>query len=483
MDFTSFHLFLRNCKWLKSLAIGDYTVNLGQGLIHWQSQAFKMSSEVLSVKRQSEVLRPYQSSGEYNFHRGIAATAGFKNYEVTVFGSYRKINANVGYNDSLGSVITSIITSGLNRSASEIADKNKASLIAWGGSIKWKTTRGQVSVNVAKYHYSLPLLKSNQPYNLYSIKGRDWLNYSIDYSFTRRNLHSFGEVAADARNNTALVAGLLASVNAVADVAIVFRHLSEKYQSIYGNAFTANTLPSNENGFYAGVSIRPDYRWKIDGYIDLFSFPWLKYRVDAPSTGAQYLLQVTWKPSKLVEVYTRYRLRLKPLNVTDEEKSDFPDQRFIRNWRTQVAMQVSQTILLRTRAETSSFIISKDLPPEEGYLFYADFLYKPMGKPFSGNFRIARFETGGYDSRIYAYENDLLYVGSTPSFFDKGTRCYLNLAAKPQIRRPGNLQIIISLKLATTFYMGKNEIGSGSSTIHGNRRSDLRFQLLLAPKR
>ena len=73
-DFYSAHLFVRNVGHIKTLAIGDYTVNLGQGLIHWQSLAFKKSAEVMSIKRQSAVLRPYSSAGEFYFNRGVGIT-------------------------------------------------------------------------------------------------------------------------------------------------------------------------------------------------------------------------------------------------------------------------------------------------------------------------------------------------------------------------------------------------------------------------
>jgi hypothetical protein len=84
-DFVSFHFFARQAGIFKCVALGDYTINLGQGLIHWQSQAFRKSSSVINIKRQSDVLRPYHSTGEYNFHRGIAATVALKNYEGTGF--------------------------------------------------------------------------------------------------------------------------------------------------------------------------------------------------------------------------------------------------------------------------------------------------------------------------------------------------------------------------------------------------------------
>ncbi|MEO5562967.1 MAG: hypothetical protein ABIR18_06015, partial [Chitinophagaceae bacterium] len=54
-DFYSLHLFMRKIGIIKALALGDFTVNMGQGLIHWQGLAFKMSAGVMNVKRQSPV--------------------------------------------------------------------------------------------------------------------------------------------------------------------------------------------------------------------------------------------------------------------------------------------------------------------------------------------------------------------------------------------------------------------------------------------
>ncbi len=70
-DFYSAHIFVRKVGIIKALAIGDFTVNLGQGLTQWQSLAFKKSAAVINIKREGEILRPYNSAGEINFHRGI----------------------------------------------------------------------------------------------------------------------------------------------------------------------------------------------------------------------------------------------------------------------------------------------------------------------------------------------------------------------------------------------------------------------------
>ena len=90
-DFYSFHLFARKIGPIQSFAVGDFTVNMGQGLIQWQSLAFRKSVDVLGLKRQSPVLRPYNSAGEFNFHRGGGITIQKGDAEATAFISYRKL--------------------------------------------------------------------------------------------------------------------------------------------------------------------------------------------------------------------------------------------------------------------------------------------------------------------------------------------------------------------------------------------------------
>ena len=131
----------------------------------------------------------------------------------------------------------------------------------------------------------------------------------------------FGEIAADKTWSTAYINGVMSSLSHNVDIAILYRCIDKRYQSVYGNAFTENTMPVNESGLYSGVSIVPLPGWKIDLYADLFSFPWLKYRLDAPAIGFSYLLQLTWKPGRKTELYSRIRYRLKPLNNENEDQA------------------------------------------------------------------------------------------------------------------------------------------------------------------
>ena len=117
--------------------------------------------------------------------------------------------------------------------------------------------------------------------------------------------------------------------------------------------------------------------------------------------------------------------------------------------------------------------------PAQGYLFYADVVYKPYQSWLSGNFRIQAFEAENYDARIYAYENDLPFVSSTPSFYNNGVRCYMNLCAKVKVKILSNRILTLSLKMATTVYNNLAYIGSGNAAIPGNRISTAKLQVFI----
>ncbi len=103
---------------------------------------------------------------------------------------------------------------------------------------------------------------------------------------------------------------------------------------------------------------------------------------------------------------------------------------------------------------------------------YADVLYNPPLKPYGINVRMQYFETDGYNSRLYAYENDVLYSFSIPVFYDKGYRYYLN--ANIDI----NKKITLWLKLSQYFYPDKNTVGSSLDLINKAHRSEIKFQAL-----
>ena len=120
----------------------------------------------------------------------------------------------------------------------------------------------------------------------------------------------------DKNLNKAILNGLLISVDPHVDLSFVQRAIDKRYQAVYGNAFTENTYPTNENGIYAGISLKPMSGWRLDMYADFYRFPWLKYLVDAPGYGKDFLVQATFAPNKQLMIYSRFRSESKQHDLT-----------------------------------------------------------------------------------------------------------------------------------------------------------------------
>ncbi|MEJ7625345.1 MAG: helix-hairpin-helix domain-containing protein [Ferruginibacter sp.] len=473
-DFYSAHFFMRNLGKVKALALGDFTVNMGQGLIQWQSLAFKKGPDIFATKRQASVLRPYSSSGEINFHRGAGVTVGNEKWEATIFGSLKNIDANF-VNDTSQSIddfISSFQISGYHRTKSEVEDKNSQRQLAFGGNFALTLGKLQVGLNGVQYNYKFPIKKDDQAYNRLALSGKNFGNYSVDYSYTFKNLHFFGEAAVSHKKELAFVNGLLISTSSNIDMSFLYRNIAPGYSAINGLAFTESTFPTNERGFFSGISIKPTSQWQIDAYADMYKFPGLKFRVNGPSTGTDYFIQLLYKPNKQLEAYTRYKRESKGINYNPDEAVISPVINQPRqNWRTQVSFKVSPEITLRNRMEIVWFDKRSSIG-EEGFLIYGDILYKPQLKRYSANMRLQYFETDGYNSRLYAYENDVLYSFSIPVFYEKGYRYYVNFNYDITRKLTG------WIKVGQTYYPERIKIGSGLDEINGNHKTEVKVQAL-----
>ncbi|MCO5239296.1 MAG: helix-hairpin-helix domain-containing protein [Chitinophagaceae bacterium] len=474
-DFYSFHFFAKNTGMVKAIALGDFTINLGQGLIHWQGFSFGSGGNAMHIKKQSAPLRPYNASGAFYFHRGAAVQIEKKNWQGISFLSVRNLDAKVNPDPVDGNEwISSIHTSGYHRTPSERLDKATLQQLAYGTSLRYKNRNWYSGFNMVQYGFNRRIEKDAVPYNRFALTGRHFSNYSLDYDFTYKNIHAFGEAAVDADRNTAFINGLLMSVHPKASLSFLYRNVAKDYQAFYGNAFTANSSVSNEKGIFAGLSLKPQAGWDIQWYAGLFHFPWLKYRTDAPSYSKELFVQVSYRPSKQTEIYSRYLSRQKGLNEKSDTNAMNEVLPFLNySWRTQVSHRISKVFTIRHRFELLWYQPEK-AERENGFLAFCDIFYKPDRSRISLNARLQYFESNGYNSRLYAYENDVLYYFAVPVFYDKGTRYYINL--RYQLNRSVNLWI----KWGQTIYNDRDTIGSGLDEIQGNKKSEIRILLSVA---
>jgi hypothetical protein len=376
--------------------------------------------------------------------------------------------------------VSSIVTSGYHRTAIELAKRQNLSAYMGGAVLKYRFRGGSISVNTVQHKFAFPMKAQDKPYDVFGINGNYWSNYSIDYSYTFQNLHSYGEYAVDRGGNGALLQGFLVSVDKKLDFAIVYRNISKKYQSITGSSFTENSTPSNERGLYAGIVVKPAIGWVLNLYGDFFDSPWLRFRTDAPARGRGYLLQLIHTPNKKVELYTRFSNEQKYNNVSKSVLS-LPEIKYMtkKEFRVQFSTQFTKELMFRSRVGLSWYgEVSKQFP-KKGFLGFTDLVWKPLKGIISGSARLQYYDVDDYDTRIYAYENGPLYDMSIPAFDGTGWRYYLNARLKPKMGNPKLPSVTIWLRYGSVVRTDGVPFGSGLDKIDRSSKSDIKLQILI----
>lgn len=473
-DFYSAHAYYRGGKYLRAVAMGDYRMQIGQGLNLWTGNAFNKTASVLNVKKNARGLSPYSSVSENMFLRGAAVEAGIGDFRFTAFGSIKKVDASV-VQDTFSTqqdYVNSINTMGLHRTNNEIARKNALTEHIFGGYVQYKKQGLDIGFSAAYASYNKAIAPSSLPYNVYNFRGKDLLNLGLDYSYVIKNVSLFGEVVRSGDTGAfAFLQGLVVALDAKASFVAMYRHYPKNYHTFYAQGFSENHTTQNEEGLYVGFVWEPLRSLSFNTYVDFFTFPWLRYGVDAPSKGNEVFIQPSFHPSSRLEIYARFRQQIKQDNSRD------PDAGLVniedvtqRNYRLNLTYKASESITLKSRIEYVT-IHRKSNTPEHGILVYQDVSYQTMNFPLEVTARFSIFNTDSYDSRIYAFESNMLNVFSIPASYYKGSRAYI-LLHYTFLRR-----FDVWLKYGTTIYGNKNTISSGAEQINCSNKSQIGLEL------
>jgi len=473
-DFYSFHVSLKDIGFLKALTVGDYQLEFGQGLTLWSGLSFGKSSDAINLKRFARGVKPNTSANENRYFRGVATTIGIKHFNFSAFYSSHKVDANIAEIDTLDNesvFISSLQESGLHRTPRELEYKKAINIKAFGGNITYKHKR--FNIGVTSYYSKLgkDLNKEYQPYNQFDFNGSENINVGLDYSYLFNKINFFGEVSVSQNGGLAQLHGFTASPHPLLYLTLLYRNYQKNYQNFFSNAFAEGSNNFNERGLYAGLRFQLFPKWALSAYIDNFNFPWLKYRVDAPSRGSEYLIQLENIYSENVFYYFRFRQKNKQINSAyGEQHIDELINTRKNYYRFHIEYAISTSIVLKNRIEYV-FFKEGNYYKGTGYLIYQDVKWKSRSGKYSLAFRYSLFDTDSYDERIYAYENDVLYAFSVPAYYYKGNRGFILFNYKLTSK------ISFWVRFAHTYLSNRSTFGTDLDEINGNSKSEIKLQM------
>ncbi len=502
-DFYSMHFVKYNIGRIKAIALGDYQLQFGQGLIMAGGFAIGKGSETTqTIRRSNTGIRPYTSSIESGFLRGVATTIEVnKRLDLSLFGSKNKLDGalvadtsfiiedslnpnDVDLDQFLASNInpsdfdedlfniSNINSNGLHRTITETLRKRKIEQNVVGGNISYKSLDknlkgGFTFVNTS---YSQNFNRSGQLYNSLEFNGTQNTTYGLNYSYNWQNFNFFGELAQSSSGGIGLVNGFVSNLSTKVEYAMMFRHFDPNFHSFYGNAFSEATRNINETGLYQGIKIRANRKWTITAYYDQFKFSWLRFQADAPSHGTEYLVQANYKITRKIKLYGRVKVETKGVNLRDNETPlDYVVPVTKKQYILNLDYGASRTVSMKSRVQFSKVGVLDNV--SGGYAIIQDFNFKVNKWTFST--RYALFDTDNFDNRQYTYEKDVLYAFSIPAYNGKGIRTYI-LA-----RYKASKKLDFWLKVGRYLYAFEPgaTISSGLNEIQGNKQTTARFQM------
>jgi hypothetical protein len=469
-DFYSGSVFLKGKGMVRKLVIGDFSLRFGQGLSMWSGLGFGKGAGITAVAKQDIGLMSYSSANESSFFRGISASLVHERIMFTPFISYRVLDAATDDNDEQ---ITSLNTSGLHRTATERANKNRLSQWVYGFNTQYEHRNFNMGLTAYRTIFGSPIATGDQLYEKFDFHGSNLGNLGLNYGYTLNNTYLFGEAAKSMSSGFAFVNGLISSVSDQVSASILYRHYARNYHSFFNKALSEGSETKNESGMFTGLNISFGRSLEVNVYADFFRFPWLRYRVDAPSKGHETGFRLLYNYDKRFKVMAGIRKRLREENALPDERGSGGIVPVVRNTiRLEADYQLTDNFRVRNRVEIALYRKTGQ-PAESGFMSYQDIIYNPLSSAVSGNIRFAIFDTSGFNSRIYTYENDVLYGYSIPASQGKGLRSYLN------IRYTTGRGMDIWLRYATSVYRDQESVGSGHDRIKGNRRSEIKVQVRL----
>ncbi len=421
-DFLSANLAYNGSGMIRRIIVGDFAARAGLGTNINTGIRTGLSLTASGYMSARDEIKSYTSTDENNFFRGIAAEFSFKNLKMTLFGSKNYSDATLGSSDGISKdYIENFYRSGLHNTSSTIQKKDAISEQVYGINLSYNFKNIRIGFAWSEDRFSFPvILTGDDPEGVFDFKGRQNNLYTGYYNGIIKNILLYGEFSSNDHFHYALVQGLSCRPSDRLTINFLYRSYSAGYFSFHGKGPGSSSGSNNEKGILGNFNFEAAKHLFISGGCDIVYYPWLKYRCSSPSQGLKKEIRIRYLPDEKLTFDVSYCYRM---SVTDNAESfGIPDQTEIitRAVKGTIRYSPSENITFGSRLDYKVVNPSGSA----GMQMLQDLNYHFSSIPFTIWIRYCMFNTDSWDSRIYTYENDMLYSFSIPALSGEGSRSY-----------------------------------------------------------
>jgi hypothetical protein len=436
-DFLSAFITYNGDGVLKRIIIGDYSARFGQGTNINTGMRRGISITSPGYMSASDEIKGYTSTEENRFFRGVAASFSAKELDLSVFFSDKHADATItSSTDTTNEYIGNFYLSGVHNTPSLLKKKDSVSELAYGLALSYNHNNFKAGIVWSQIRFSLPInLPINDPEKVFDFAGNRNNLYSFYYNCFIKKILLFGELSVSDLSKYAVIQGMSFRPSDRLTINFLFRDYNSGYKTFFGSGPGSGSNTSNEMGFLGNFTFEAARNLFISGGYDIQYFPWLKYRCSAPSQGVRRELKIRFIPSEKLVIESSYSYRLS-MQDTDAEQG-IPNQvnNVTRSLRTSARYSINSNLTFGTRVDYKIVNPSGNI----GYVLLQDINYTFRRVPVTLWIRYCIFNTDSWSSRVYTYENDLLYSFSIPALAGTGSRMYV--MAKWRISEYAELRI------------------------------------------
>lgn len=455
---------------IRNITVGNFRLHTGLGLVH--GLGFSSSGSGIQINGyRTAYSKPFASTAEYDYYRGILTEIGTKNWSCITYYSFKPEDISLfslDNSDKSFDLFKARRTTGIHRTMTEIKGRDLIKQHTAGLSLNRNHLHINYGVSAcASFLKAGTTLLDSVPF-IADAKNSAWNLSAYAMAYGKRH-EVYGEIAINEGIHPALIIAGKTRLNPALNFYLSFRHYHPQYSGQIPGAYQAGSGVANETGLNSGMLIIPFNKAKIKIDTDISYSPSESYYLSVPGFSHRSKIEFSYSFPGGPEIIARYsnksrqidKARLSPgLEITGKQNRD--------QWRMHYTYSVSENFKLGGRVE---WVFSDR--NNYGSLLYQQIQFSHK-EWLSLTYRILHFDIDSWGNRIYCYEPGVRYSFLFPSYYGKGLKNSMVISAR--LAR----WTTIRFRLGYIHYANKWENGSGKDIRNGDQTLEAELQLQLS---